>query len=722
MDKNNLTYKEKSNYKDFLIILLFSLVCWGRLIFLNGIWWDDWAWIWHYFESSSISEHLLPAKNMGHQLSGYLGFALLNLLDIIPTRAIYIWRLLTFLIHTANAIVLYLIVKKLLNKEGVLSILPLYIAIFYIVAPVVDNLCLMTQINYELYVLSFLLSLFFTVSYLIKSKNRVLFYFLSIIFGATAMIGLESFLLLEFSRPALIAYLLWREKPKKWLTFRDTFIKWLPFLIIDIFLVISRLHFKSAGSYAGYNQITISLSSLFMMFYSFIYSLYYLFVQCWYKGALLITNSTLMVKLFSILAISLYFISLRFRDRININKKKQEKDNILKKTSFYLFVFGLLVIILGLLPYNVVAKYPSFGLDSRHATLAKIGISIFIPSLIFLLYYFKIITKKLLYVIFGLIIFIGAVTSNGVIDIYKNDWNQQRSFWWQFIWRVPDIKDKTYLLIDMPRKEEKYFGHWRGSYTFAAPLNLLYAKSREKSEINKNFAENVEINTIKDWIMKKEVDESEFLSYKGIQKYYPKNIVVASYKDTYLNLNNDITKSNQNNQVNITPLIQNSSPDQIIYEEKFIPFPFRWIIGPEPKKLTKKLSLFKKIERIIGGEGVQKDWLYYYQKAQVLVKKGEYQKVVNLYNEAEEFKLIQDLSYGLLPFIESYYRSGNTKKGSQLLWEWALSPRGNFEQAYSLYETLKSENVENEIIEEFIKSMNQIWGKGKLEEKLLNQR
>lgn len=717
MDKYNLILKEKSNYKDFLIILLFSLVCWGRLIFLNGIWWDDWAWIWRYFESSGISEFLLPFKNVGHQLSGYLTFAQFNLLDLIPALAIYIWRLLSFLIHTANAIVLYLIVKKLLNKEEVFSILPLYIAIFYTVAPIVDNLCLQTQMVYELYVLSFLLSLFFTVTYLIKIKNRVLFYFLSIIFGATAMIGLESFLLLEFSRPVLMAYLLWRGKQKKWVTFRDTLIKWAPFLIIDIFLIVSRLRFEPAGGYVGYNQITISLSSLFMMFYSFIYSLYYLFVQCWYKGALLIINSSLIVKLFSIFAICLYFISLYFQERINIKTKKQEKDNSLKKTSFYLFVFGLLMMILGLLPYNVVGKLPSFGLESRHATLAKIGISIFIPSLIFLIYYFKIITKKLLYVIFGLIIFIGAVTSNGVIDIYKNDWNQQRSFWWQFTWRVPDIKDKTYLLIDMPRKEEKYFGPWRGSYTFAAPLNLIYAKSREKSEINKNFAESIGINTIKDWIMKKELGESEFLLYKGIQKYYPKNIVVASYKDTYLNLNNDITKSNQNRQVNINPLIQNSSSNQIIYEEKFVSFPFRWIIGPEPKKLTKKLSLIKKIERKIGREGVQKDWHYYYQKAQVFVKEDEYQKIVNLYNEAKELKLIQNLSYGLLPFIESYYKLENTEKGSQLLWEWALSSRGNYEQAYSLYETLKSENVNDEIIEEFIKNMNQIWGKGKLDKR-----
>jgi len=711
MDKHNLIYKEKSNYKDFLLIFLFSLVCWGRLIFLNGIWWDDWAWIWHYFESPGVSEFILPAKNMGHPLSGYLGFALFKLLDLFPTKAIYLWRLLSFLIHTANAIVLYLIVKKLLNKEGVFSILPLYIAIFYIVAPVVDNLCLQTQMVYELYVLSFLLSLFFTTTYLIKSKNRILFYFLSIIFGAAAMLGLESYLLLEFSRPVLMAYLLWRGKREKWLTFRDTLIKWAPFLIIDIFLIVSRLRFEPAGGYAGYNQITVGFSSLYSMIYGFIYSLYYLFVQCWYKGALLIVNSTLTVKLFSILAICLYFISLHFQERIDIGTKKQEKNDSLKKTSFYLFVFGLVMVILGLLPYNVVGKYPDFGLDSRHATLAKIGISIFIPSLIFFLYYFKIITKKLLYVIFGLIIFIGAIASNGVIDIYKNDWNQQRSFWWQFIWRVPDIEDKTYLLIDMPREEEKYFGGWRGSYVFAAPLNLLYAKSREKSEINKNFAESIRVDTIKDWIMKKELDESEFLSGKGIQKYYPKNIVVASYKDTCLDLNHDITKSNQHNQFNINPLIQNSSPNQIIYGEKFVSFPFRWIIGPEPKKPTKELSLVKKIERKLGSESVQKDWHYYYQKAQVLAKEGEYQKVVNLYNEAEELKLVQDLSYGLLPFIELYYKLENTEKGSQLLWEWALSPRGNYYQAYSLYKTLKSENVKSEIIEEFRKNMNQIWGK-----------
>ena len=99
MDNYNLTYKEESNYKDFLIILLFSLVCWGRLLFLNGIWWDDWAWIWHYFESSGLSDFLLPYKNMGHQLSGYLGFARFKLLDLTPTMAIYMASIIIFNTH-----------------------------------------------------------------------------------------------------------------------------------------------------------------------------------------------------------------------------------------------------------------------------------------------------------------------------------------------------------------------------------------------------------------------------------------------------------------------------------------------------------------------------------------------------------------------------------------------------------------------------------------------
>lgn len=72
MDKHNLTYKEKLNYKDLLIIVFFSLVCWGRLIFPYGIWWDDWAWTWNYFESSEVSEFLLPFKGMSHELIGYL--------------------------------------------------------------------------------------------------------------------------------------------------------------------------------------------------------------------------------------------------------------------------------------------------------------------------------------------------------------------------------------------------------------------------------------------------------------------------------------------------------------------------------------------------------------------------------------------------------------------------------------------------------------------------
>ena len=102
---------------------------------------------------------------------------------------------------------------------------------------------------------------------------------------------------------------------------------------------------------------------------------------------------------------------------------------------------------------------------------------------------------------------------------------------------------------------------------------------------------------------------------------------------------------------------------------------------------------------------------YYYQTANVYYHRGDYEKVNELYYEAKRFDLIYMKNYAeLIPFIKSFYRTGNYDLAYQLLWQWSYSPEGDeskIEQLFSdLYNTNNlslSEKFRADITDVFVK-------------------
>ncbi len=154
--------------------------------------------------------------------------------------------------------------------------------------------------------------------------------------------------------------------------------------------------------------------------------------------------------------------------------------------------------------------------------------------------------------------------------------------------RVPDLRDKTYLLVDMPREEARYFVRWRGSYEFACPLNLLYAKSRDKNQLNRLYAESMDIalnnDTQKEYSYWANADKEEvrYDSFKGSQSYYPRNLIITSYHHGLLSLNEEICQAGKNCTNDIKNLLPRIAAGQVLYKADTSGFPFRWIIGTEP--------------------------------------------------------------------------------------------------------------------------------------------
>lgn len=696
-----------------LTIIGLAFLCWGRLLVLRGIWSDDWAWVWHYFGSKNLSEFLYPYFSMTRPLDGLFAFSNFKLFEIIPQAATNIYNIERFFIFLINAFLLYRIAKLVLHKE---SLLPEIIGIVYLVSPLVHNICF-SEIIRRLYLCFFLVSIIFSIKSIngrtdIKKPN----YLIAILFSSLAMLNYESFVSFDLLRPLIIFYILTEKfKEKTPIAIKKAFFHWLPFLIIAIAIVLykSGLIIPRFGSYAhafdsyhlpAYRQIAFAI-------HCFAYSLYYLFMGhlLHYIKIFLSFNYEVIVVVLSFLTALFAFFFVSRHHRL---KKGPYPDILLKETRLIVFI-GMLLIFLGIGPYSFFNRYLSFG-TSRHALLASIGFAIFLSSGLLWLYYKGLLKKKQFCVLLAAIVFIWTFGCNDAIRAYNNDWQQQRSFWWQFIWRAPAIKDKTFLIVDMPREEIPYFGSdWCGLYEFGGPLNLLYAKSREKGEVynSNHFAESLgrailesEQYYLKNW----NKEEVLFNSYLVPLKYYPRNLLLASYHNGYLYLNNDVSKENSSRRVSIEPLVANSSEDQIIYTDSELNYPLRNIIGPEPKKIEKGLRYV--IRDKIFGKNVYKDWRYYFQRIKALEHVQDYKGIVKLYNEAERLGWSPQLPQSVpICVVKSLYLTGDIEKGNFLLWKWALSREGDFKEAINMLKSIKSINSSSNLHRTIEKEINNIW-------------
>jgi len=539
-------------YKIPLVIVVTAFLCWARMLVLKGIWWDDWAWVWHYVSSGDLAGFLGPFKSLRHEPDGYILFLNFRLLNIFHFSATNIWNVSKFVLFAVNPLLVYFIARRVL-KEG--SILPAAIAVIYAASPVVNNLCLVEYVR-RLYLFFFLLSILFSVKSVDKKGFKSLYYIPAVFFGVLSMAGLESFVFFDAARPVLVFYVLFAafgEKPSR--AFPKAVIHWVPFVLAGSMILLNRTGFfePRTGMYADAYQLK-SVASFGQCVAAFVY-LFAGQMGYFFKSIFLHAGKYLFVILEAAIAVMLMFaILLKQGERI---KDKEEGNEAMPVA-----LFGIFLMVIGLFPYLMVRGAPSFGVASRHALLASVGVSVFIPSFLAALYYKGLVRKTFFYALLGCVLFTGVFQCNAAAIAYRNDWREQMSFWRKFTEMVPDVKEKTFLAIDMPREEWAYLGPWKGSFEFAAPLNLIYAKSGKKAEVDNRFAASAEelANKTLEWSSAKTKDKEEvtFMSFKGPQTFYPKNLMTVSYYDGNMRLGKN---------------------DRVEAKKSGTVFPLRWVAG-----------------------------------------------------------------------------------------------------------------------------------------------
>ncbi len=307
-----------------------------------------------------------------------------------------------------------------------------------------------------------------------------------------------------------------------------------------------------------------------------------------------------------------------------------------KRFSLELVVVGIFGSIGALIPIVFGGREITYIiLGDRFSFPGSISACILLIGLLSLLK-----SQKLQLAIFSVLLCLALITQLFNDDIFKKNYLQTNSTWWQFSWRAPQLKRDTLLSgkIELGMNDE--------DYTFWSPANLIYYPGEGNLAIT---AEVLSPDTLdKFFLGEKESVSRKYISYdRNFQNIliFSKNIgsclhvIDGKHPEYSENASDDLRKVGTLSNIQLIDI-----------ESDFSPHPREDIFGPEPEK----------------------DWCYYYELAQLERQRGNWDLVAQYGQTALEKGYAPADPMEWLVFIQGFAYTNN-----ELLDQALTSARGD---------------------------------------------
>lgn len=216
---------------------------------------------------------------------------------------------------------------------------------------------------------------------------------------------------------------------------------------------------------------------------------------------------------------------------------------------------------------------------------------------------------------------------------YAAYWADLRSFWWQVSWRIPQMEQGTTLVAYYPR------GGIKESSSVWGPANQIYYPVRIDPEKVQAGVHAALLNH--DTIMR---------AFNGERQVYRKEIIVETYRN-YRRLLLTIQPSPRSCVQIIdgnAPEYSANAPDAALLLGSYSRIDS--ILVEQPTQLP---------PRFLFGVEPAHEWCYYYQKASLARQQGQWDEIVNLYQEAGAKGLHPHDPIEWMPFLQAFAIVGN---------------------------------------------------------------
>jgi hypothetical protein len=600
------------------VYLAVCVLAFGLFIPWLGFYWDDWPTIF-YTQSQRISQ-LINHFSYDRPFSVW-AYLLIGQLGVSPLT----WHIAALLIRWGIVLAMAWSLKPLWpNQARRILFIGLIFAIYpgYYLQP--------SAVIFAPHLAA--LGLFFVslgaMGRLVTEKNRWPYWALSIATCIAQMFTVEYYVGLELIRPIYLWFLLANQNKKPTLT--NVIRPWSPFIFVYVAWVVWRF-FLLELPVEPYPLVFVAdirsnpVLAILTLAQTIVRDLFYTIVTVWaelVRPALfnLTSQANLLGWTLAVLiGTGLYFLL----SNLSIQKKSAAAN---QRFSLQGIVLGLSAFVLGMFPIWIIGETIAQGAyNLRYLLVAMFGASLVVPSLFLLIK-----NPRTQIIAVCLLVALGVGNHVRAGEVYRADWELQRSFYWQLFWRAPALEQNTALVS---------FGRLTtimGDPMTGNALNTLYPQRGEPPRADLWNFELTRTRTVETILAGEDLESDyrglifrtgsadDFLFYY----YAPSGCLwILSPRDVY---NDHLPLENRelaffSNTANILPeLLSHEYPDQAVF-------------GAEPEH----------------------DWCYYFQKANLARQHSEWDEVFALIRQARTAGLAPMVGIELLPLVEAYAMTGD---------------------------------------------------------------
>jgi hypothetical protein len=463
-------------------------------------------------------------------------------------------------------------------------------------------------------------------------------FFLPLSWIATFMhlFTIEYFSGIEFMRPLLIWALIVSGNKNESHVLRKTVLYSLPYLLVTAsFLWLRFIYFPNAfQTFARFDNISSTMSGFQDSFAGTLLSLFN-------TGVLDLLYSTLQVWLNSIIGFGGFTFQRRiawfafglgmlfaFAFSFFYNTNEEETSN--RSTPISVIILGLLLFAASALPVWAIGKEVSTGGWNERFTLAPMfGATLTVVGLVLL--FVRSGGQKW---VFGFLLTFSVATQIWTVNEYRRDWVIQPDYYWQLYWRVPAIQPGTAVL------SFEYPSHLITHHMDATwAVNVLYHFQIQDGSIPYMF-----INPEKEYYYQPDI----------VIKQPARNLVFNG------NTSDVIVILHQTEKSCLRVLDPIYLHDPLLHEghDRLIPLSNLSRIIPEPAPVPPDTDIF--------GPEPAHTWCYFFQKADLARQSEDWNKILDLYAQAQRLGFSPGYGAEYIPFIEANAQTGDWQKAYDL--------------------------------------------------------
>ena len=366
-------------------------------------------------------------------------------------------------------------------------------------------------------------------------------------------------------------------------------------------------------------------------------------IEAWLQTIDLLTrplNSTT-ILLTLVLIITSFMVTYSYLRRLRIKQKTSSlsiSTNTHSRWGTQSLVIGLASIIFAIIPFWA-AGLP-IGLEfpwDRFMLAMMFGAALVFVGLLDNL----VKTDRQKIIILSLAISLAIGRHFETANTFRRDWNNMQNFFWQLSWRMPDIEPGTMIIThELPHQ-------YYSDNSLTAPLNWIYAP---------------------------ELNNSEMPFYMVYTKARLGSSLPNLSPDTPINFNYRALSFSGSTSQAIVIYFTNTTclrvMDPILTNETVIPnLPYQLtnaIPLSDLNRIASTTTAPKKPPKALFGEEPQNNWCYYFEQAEISRQNKEWERVVELGNQAQTLGLVPYHPTERLPFLEAYAHQGNWKEAEKL--------------------------------------------------------